>query len=97
VTVFLLVLALLALAVLGLSVTILVKKDGKFPDGEISHNKELRRRGVICAKEEELRLWRKRHLSATASANPGQRPDTCPESGCDGCAFLQQNPAKNTP
>ena len=103
-TVFLLVLALLALAVLGLSVTILVKKDGKFPDGEISHNKELRRRGVICAKEEELRLWRKRHPSAAAAgsaspsgANPGQRPDTCPESGCDGCAFLQQNPAKKTP
>jgi hypothetical protein len=88
VTVFLLVLALLALAVLGLSVTILVKKDGKFPDGEISHNKELRRRGVICAKEEELRLWRKRHPSATVGS--GQRPESCPESGCDGCAFLQQ-------
>ena len=88
-TVFFLALALLALAVLGLSVTILVKKDGKFPDGEISHNKELRRQGVICAKEEELRLWRKRHPSATATGS-GQRPDTCPESGCDGCAFLQQ-------
>ena len=100
-TVFLLVLALLALAVLGMSVTILVKKDGKFPDGEISHNKELRRRGVICAKEEELRLWRKRHPSAaTDGSGPGKsgkRPDICPESGCDGCAFLQQNPAKKTP
>ena len=54
--VFLLALLLLALGVAGMAVTILVKKDGKFPDGEISHNKELRRRGVICAKEEELRL-----------------------------------------
>ena len=85
-TVFLLALLLLALAVAGLAVTILVKKDGKFPDGEISHNKELRRQGILCAKEEELRLWRKRHPKA---ALDGRRPDTCPESGCEGCAFLE--------
>ena len=84
--VFLLVVVLLALAVAGLAVTILVKKDGKFPDGEISHNKELRRQGIICAKEEELRLWRKRNPKAASS---GRRPDTCPPSGCEGCAFLE--------
>ena len=28
-----------------------------FPDGEIEHNKELRKRGIICAREEEMRLW----------------------------------------
>lgn len=84
--VFLLAVLLLAIAVAGMAVTILVKKDGKFPDGEISHNKELRRRGIICAKEEEMRIWRKRHPSAAAS---GKRPDTCPESGCDGCAFFE--------
>ena len=80
--VVLLAILLLALGVAGMAVSILVKKDGKFPDGEISHNKELRRRGVICAKEEELRLWRKRHPD-------GKRPDTCPEGGCDGCAYMQ--------
>lgn len=85
-TVFLLALALLVLAVVGMSVTILVKKDGKFPDGEISHNKELRRQGIICAKEEELRLWRKRNPKATAE---GRRPDACPPGGCDSCAFQQ--------
>ena len=84
--VVLMAILLLALGVAGMAVTILVKKDGKFPDGEISHNKELREKGVICAKEEELRLWRKRHPSATA----GQRPDTCPEGGCDGCAYFEQ-------
>jgi len=85
--VVLLAILLLALGVAGMAVSILVKKDGKFPDGEISHNKELRRRGVICAKEEEMRLWRKRHPSKAAS---GERPDTCPPGGCDGCAFMQQ-------
>ena len=82
----LLAIGLLAIGVIAMSVTILVKKDGKFPDGEISHNKELRRRGIICAKEEELRLWKKRNPSAAAA---GRRPDTCPETGCDGCAFSQ--------
>ena len=85
--VVLLAILLLALGVAGMAVTILLKKDGKFPDGEISHNKELRRQGVICAKEEELRLWRKRHPQAASS---GKRPDTCPESGCDGCAYFEQ-------
>ncbi len=87
--VFLLAVVLLALAVAGLAVTILVRKDGKFPDGEISHNKELRRRGIICAKEEELRLWRKRNPKA---ALQGKRPDTCPEGGCEGCAFFEPVP-----
>ena len=57
-TVFLLALGLLAVGVVGMAVTILVKKDGKFPDGEIAHNKALRRQGIICAKEEEMRLWK---------------------------------------
>lgn len=82
--VFLLAVLLLALGVAGLAVTILVKKDGKFPDGEIAHNKALRKQGIICAKEEELRLWKKRNPQAAAQ---GLRPDTCPETGCDGCAF----------
>ena len=85
--VFLLTIALLALGVAGMAVTILVRKDGKFPDGEISRNRELRRRGIVCAKEEELRLWRKRHPGAAA----GRRPDTCPEGGCDSCAFFESD------
>ena len=84
--VILLAVALLVLAVAGMAVTILVRKDGKFPDGEISRNKELRRRGIVCAKEEELRLWRKRNPKAAAR---GERPETCPEGGCDGCAFFE--------
>lgn len=84
--VILLAILLLALGVAGMAVTILFKKDGKFPDGEISHNKELRRKGIVCAKEEELRLWRKRNPQAAAA---GRRPDACPEGGCEGCAFFE--------
>jgi hypothetical protein len=84
--VILLAILLLALGVTGLAITILVKKDGKFPDGEIAHNKALRQQGIVCAKEEELRLWRKRNPKAAAA---GQRPNACPEGGCDGCAFFE--------
>lgn len=88
--VILLAILLLALGVAGMAVTILFKKDGKFPDGEISHNKELRRKGIVCAKEEELRLWRKRNPQAAAA---GRRPDACPEGGCEGCAFFETEQA----
>ena len=84
--VILLAILLLALGVAGMAVGILARKDGKFPDGEIAHNKELRRRGIICAKEEELRLWRKRNPNAAAA---GRRPDACPEGGCEACAFSE--------
>lgn len=83
--VFLLAVLLLALGVAGMAVSILVRKDGKFPDGEISRNRALRERGIICAKEEEIRLWRKQNPGA---ASRGERPAACPQGGCDGCAFF---------
>ena len=78
--VFLLALVLLTAGIAGMAVTVLVKKDGKFPDGEISRNKALREQGIICAKEEELRQWKKRKTKSS-----GRRPDDCSENGCDGC------------
>lgn len=79
---FLLALVFLSVGVAGMAISILVKKDGHFPDGEISHNKELRKRGIICAKEEELRLWGRKKARRNL-------PDgwTCPDGGCDSCAF----------
>lgn len=73
---FLLILALVALSVFGLCFNIIFRKDGKFPDGEISHSKALRERGIICAKEEELRLWGRKH----------KRTDVkCSDLGCTDC------------
>ena len=50
--IFLLSLAVVALCVFGMCFNIIFRKNGKFPDGEISRNKELRKRGIVCAKEE---------------------------------------------
>lgn len=48
-----------------------------FPDGEISRNKELRKRGIICAKEEELRMLGK------IPKNSGHNGENC-----EGCALF---------
>ena len=83
--VFLLAIAIVALCVFGLCFNIIFRKDGKFPDGEIAHNKELRKRGIVCAKEEEMRLWARKHGKADAG---------CADLGCTdcrGCSISKEN------
>ncbi|MBO8481282.1 hypothetical protein B5F83_07485 [Muribaculum sp. An289] len=64
-------------AVFALCFNIIFRKNGQFPDTEISHNKELRKMGIICAKEEELRLWGKKN---------GKKADgSCTPDGCGDC------------
>jgi hypothetical protein len=40
---------LIALALLGLGISILIKPHGRFPETHISRNKEMRKRGITCA------------------------------------------------
>lgn len=40
---------LLSIAVVAMAITILVKKDGKFPESKIGHNKKIRKKGIECA------------------------------------------------
>lgn len=48
------------LALFLLSFNIIFRKDGKFPETEIGHNKEMRKLGLKCAKAEERILWSKK-------------------------------------
>ena len=48
-TVFLIVVVLLAIAPPGLAITILVKKGGKFPEIHIGRNKAMKKLGIHCA------------------------------------------------
>ena len=41
---------LIGLAMVGMAVTILLKPKGQFPDTHVGHNKEMRKRGITCAK-----------------------------------------------
>ena len=68
---------LVGLCVVGLCFNIIFRKDGKFPETEIENNKEMRKRGIKCAKEEEMKLWGKKG----ADGNSG-----CDESGCGSCS-----------
>ena len=72
---------LLSLAVVGICVTLLCfniifRKDGKFPETEVSGNREMRKLGIRCAKEEEMKLWGRKK-----SKHP-----TCSDASCESCA-----------
>ena len=74
--IFFAALILIALCVLGLCFNIIFRKNGKFPETEIENNKEMRKRGIKCAKEEELKIWGRK--------GPDGKP-ICDEGGCSSC------------
>ena len=76
--VFLAALLLVGLCVVGLCFNIIFRKDGKFPETEIENNKEMRKRGIKCAKEEEIRIWGKKDKDGNTVS--------CDEGGCGSCA-----------
>ena len=47
----------------------LVRKDGKFPETEIENNREMRKRGIQCAKMEEKKLWGKKNRKNSGECN----------------------------
>ena len=69
-------LILVGLCVFGLCFNIIFRKDGKFPETEIENNREMRKRGIKCAKEDEMKLWGPKDTDG--------RP-TCNEGGCGSC------------
>ncbi|HUW93072.1 MAG TPA: hypothetical protein VMV74_07900 [Bacteroidales bacterium] len=42
---------LIAAALLGLGISILIRPKGRFPETHISRNKEMRKRGISCAQD----------------------------------------------
>ncbi|MDD2583609.1 MAG: hypothetical protein WCR61_00180 [Bacteroidales bacterium] len=52
--------AILAIAIFLMSFNIIFRKDGEFPETEVGRNKEMRKKGLRCAKGEEKALWRKK-------------------------------------
>ena len=76
----LLCITLVGICVFLLCFNIIFRKDGKFPDTEIEHNKEMRKRGIQCAKLEEKKLWGKKN---NRSSNKGTAE--C-NSDCGSCA-----------
>ena len=74
--IFIAALVLVGLCVFGLCFNIIFRENGKFPETEIENNREMRKRGIKCAKEEEIKIWGKK--------GPDGKP-TCSEGGCGSC------------
>lgn len=47
--IFILATALLGIALIGLGISILIKKNGHFPEIHIGRNKAMQKRGIHCA------------------------------------------------
>lgn len=50
----LITLALVALALIGMAIRILLVPKGKFPDTHVGHNKKMREMGIKCAQHNDI-------------------------------------------
>ena len=75
----------LGIGILGMCFNIIFRKNGRFPETEIEKNKEMRKRGIICASEMERRLWNKKGHQQCAD-------DGC--SSCAGCSTSETDSGK---
>lgn len=81
--IILLSVVIVGLCVFGLCFNIIFRKNGRFPDSEVGHNKELRKRGVVCMREEDERIWGKStHIKVTGKRG---RLKAEPDSDCLNC------------
>lgn len=55
---FVLTLIIIAVAILFLSVKLLVKKNGRFPNTHVSGSKEMRKRGIGCVQSQDAAMRR---------------------------------------
>jgi hypothetical protein len=58
-TVLIASLIIVALAFLGLGLSIFFRKKGKFPDHEVGTNHNMKKMGITCVKQDELKAWGK--------------------------------------
>ena len=80
--VFLLTLAVVALCVFGMCFNVIFRKDGEFPEYEVSKNKDMRRLGIRCVHEEE----------ALSKGEGKKVPEHCSgeiTEACAGCALYK--------
>lgn len=66
----LITIAIVSIAILGLSIRIVLIKDGKFPETHISRNKQMKGKGIQCVKtmdriEQEKTDQQNRYKKAT--------------------------------
>ncbi len=81
--VFLAVLIIVGFCFVGLGFNIIFRKNGKFPETEISRNKDMKKLGIKCVKEEEMQMLRKKS---------GKKDFRCEDLGCGSCSGCDLHP-----
>lgn len=56
-------LLIIAISIAMLSITIIIKKNGKFPNIHIGGNKEMRKRGIKCAQSQDKDARRENRMA----------------------------------
>lgn len=72
--VILMAVALVAIGMLGMAITMLVKKGGKFPNTHVSGNKHLKEQGVSCVQTQD-RLAQREAWKQVSYKNASFTPD----------------------
>lgn len=70
---------LLGICIFGMCFNIIFRKEGKFPETEVGHNKDMKRLGIKCAKVDELALRKK--MKQAAMANKKANDEDCESCG----------------
>lgn len=81
--VFLITLGIVAMAVFGLCFNIIFRKNGEFPEYEVSSNKEMRKLGIKCMREQD---------DAIFGASDSPRHTGCEgndDDACRGCTLYK--------
>ena len=81
--VLLISIGIVAIAFIGLGLSIFFRKNGKFPETGVGHNPEMIKRGITCARSDEIRMFNlQRDIASTKS---DKDPMDMNHSGCAGC------------
>ena len=64
---FLITLLIIAACMVLMSVTILIKKDGRFPNTHVSGNKHLRKKGISSAQTQDKQAQRENPMAVKES------------------------------
>jgi len=83
--IFVIALILVALCAVGLCFNIIFRKNGQFPQTEIESNDNMKKLGIRCAKQEEMKLWGRKNSRNKPSCSGD---DTCTD--CAGCTFYKE-------
>lgn len=59
---------IVAISIALLSITIIIKKNGRFPNIHVSGNKGLRKRGIKCAQSQDRDARRKNPMAVSESS-----------------------------